>query len=210
MYLKHLSNKLAEKAAISFTKIEEIYNTPLSGDEEQDMPIIDAILEFIDDDSTNMTDKIAAAKVIAPAFGEKVDNITEDFIKDMLSETASEGATMGAKWFGGRTLKDNQIVKASVLEELLSKCNKDVKKNTDRFYEKNMVVAQRILNKIEKMTKTKVRIVSKVKKSGYIFIVFSVDTILDFPSIKNRSGITITKHGSKEYHLFVGDMNVNS
>ncbi len=114
------------------------------------------------------------------------------------------------QWFGARTLNENQIVKAADIEDILTKANKSVKKHTDRYYEMNMSIANGILKKIEKMVKTKVRIVSKQRKSGFLFIVFSVDSVLDFPTIKQRNGIRITKHGSKEYHLFVGDLNVDS
>lgn len=115
-----------------------------------------------------------------------------------------------AQWFGARTLNDNQVVKSTDIESLLSKSNKTVKKSTDLFYENNLRVANVILKKLGKLTNMKIRVVSKQRKNGYLFIVFSVDGVVDFPTdLKQRNGIRITKHGSKEYHLFVGDLNVN-
>ena len=212
---EHFRNagKKFETANSDITSIEQVYNTNFTGDEEQDEAIVDAIFDFIAADTTSMSDKIAAAKFLAPTFGENPEDIDEAFINDMLSETA---ATLSkaeklkpSKWFGAKQLNPEQIIDTGKLERALIKANEKVKDSTTKFYANNLKIAKGVLDRISHLSKSKVRILSKTRKNGYLFIVFSVDKVLDFPYIKDRSGVRITKHGSKEYHLFVGDLNAD-
>lgn len=203
MFLDTVKKYHIETASPTFTSIEQVHNVNFTGDKDKDEEIVDAIFEFIADESTSMTDKIAAAKFLAPTFGEDPETINEEFINEMLSETAAP------KWFGAKQLDASQIINPDKLDKALMKANNKTKDITAKFYAAQLKIAKNILDKISSMSKSKVRIISKTRKNGYLFIVFSVDKVLDFPYTKDRTGVRITKHGSKEYHLFVGDLDVN-
>lgn len=130
--------------------------------------------------------------------------MSADLIEQQNKEFSSK------QWFGARKLNDNQIIKSADLEDILGKAKKATKKHTDAYYERLTSIANDVLKKIGKLTKSKIRTVSKQRKNGYLFVTFTTDIVLDFPTTKQRNGITITKLGSREYHLFVGDMNVDT
>lgn len=103
-YFKHVRRQAEIAAALVITSLEQLRNTPITGDEKTDTEIVDAAFEFIADESTSMSDKIDALKYLAPIFGEDPSIVNEAYVLDMLddSEDASAGKSKIKKRFANR------------------------------------------------------------------------------------------------------------
>ncbi len=88
----------------SIKTLKQLLNTPLTGSEHVDLPILDAALDFIALKSTKMSDKIAAARYVAPIVGEDPETINEAYVLDMLgdSEEASTKKSKMRKYFANK------------------------------------------------------------------------------------------------------------
>lgn len=198
--IEKFNMEIAESLSLDFKSAAEIKNVVFTGNEEKDSAILDAIMDFIYDDGTSMSDKVDAAKVMAVYFGEDPGEINAAYVQEMLDDPGEEeegedyedDSDEGdepwetAKWFKP---KRNRMNMKKAIKEVASTSKQWF--GAPKFEDKQMLVGGRLTDLLKKPAK-------RAKEKASALQSFNIETALSIVSKIAKSTGVKTKIVNKQ------------
>jgi hypothetical protein len=202
--------EIAKRALRSrFSSIKEVTATKFTGDKAEDSKILDGIMEFIYKPSTTEKNRVKAAKHMAVYFGDDPEDITKEYVDNLMKEYASptklaeKAADGGPKWFGAKD-HSSQVFDEKTLDSLVKKYNANLIKDSKKQQKVNIEYALAILKAIEKRSKFKTVILKKEKGAGgRVGVTFRIDGFVSINQYQSAN-ISIISNPDNTFTLYIG------